>query len=335
MHLHKPFVFLFALLVAGALACNLPFSSAAPTGVPAPTDSGFAPAPQTEAAGTEQPAAEQPAAEQPAGQATDDPSVTKQAAGTPGMKRVTLATVSLLRDDGPLQKIVDEFAADTGYQVVVEAGGAGRAFRLGEKYVADALLVSEPGSEQEFIANGFGRDRILIMHSDYVLLGPQADPAGIKGAAGGAEALKKIAETKSKMYTSEGESATSQAESRLWKAAGVTPDGEWYTKRSDGLVGLVRLASDKNAYVLAPRSVYLETKQKEPGFKLEVLVEGSNDLRENYHLLTGNPDKSPKINYAGAMALAQYLLSPEVQALFNSYGVDIYGEQIYFGDAGQ
>jgi tungstate transport system substrate-binding protein len=255
-------------------------------------------------------------------------------AGGPANNKLTVATTDSLSSSGLLPLLIDDFQNKTGYEVKVEAGGAGRAFRLGEKFVADVLLVNDPGTEQKYLKDGYAKDRQIVMHTDYVLLGPADDPAGVKGSANAVEALKKIADKKALFYSRSTESSLSALEARLWKNAGITPSGSWYVKTEEGVVGSVKIASDKGAYTLAARSSYLEAKNKNNS-KLAIVLEGDPALFDIYHVLPGNGDKSPKINTAGAQAFVEYILSPEAQAIISAAGKDVYGEPIFFGDAGK
>lgn len=330
MRFRKSLILAVIVLVAGALACNLPMGGPKPT--PAPTDSGFAVPTQAGAtAPADDPAAETPVPGEPAStQPVDQPPPSE-----PEDKRVTLATTDSLSSFGLLQQLVNDFQNKTGYEVKIETGGAGRAFRLGEKYVADVLLVNEPGTEQKYLAEGYAKDRQIVMHTDYVLLGPQEDPAGVKGSANAVEALKKIATQQAKFVSRTVESPVSALEARLWKNAGITPSGAWYIPTEEGVVGAVKIASDKGAYILAARSSFLEFKGKSDNNQLAIVLEGDPALFDVYHVLPGNGDRSPKLNTAGAQAFVDYILSPEAQAIISATGKDVYGEPIFFGDAGK
>jgi tungstate transport system substrate-binding protein len=318
----KTIWFLILTLVLSALACNLPQPGSAPTA--APTDTGLQ-AP-TQPAG--QGAVVTSAA--PAAQSTPQPPAAGGA--SPDNEKLTLGTTSVLVGSGMIEKLLGPFQAKTGYEVKVEKGGAGRAIKLGEKYVADVLLVNEPGSEIKFVEEGNGKDRLPVMYSDYVLIGPASDPAGVKSAAKAKEAFKKIADTQSLFVTRSDNLGAQGAETKLWKAAGVSPQGTWYVFSDQGPVGALKLASDGQGYTLTDRVTFLQNKDQ---FQLEVLYEGDELMRDYYHVVTVNPDRSPKINYAGAQALAQFITSPEGQAIIQQIGVDQYGQPIFFPAAQQ
>lgn len=309
--------FLLFTLLLSALACNLPQAALSPAGEP--TDSGFQVPAQPGAQETSAPGATPPI------QTTSQPAVP----GSSGAdeNKLTLGTTSSLVDSGLLDALLNQFRASHNYRIVVEAGGAGRALRLGEKSVADVLLINEPGSEKKFIEEGFGKDRFPVMYADYVLVGPAADPAGIQGAASAAQALQKIASAQARFIAPADGMSAKGAETKLWKTAGVTPQGGWYTVTDQGPVGTLKLASDASAYALTERATFLKNKDK---FNLEILYEGDELLRDYYHVLTVNPDQSTKINYPAALALAQFLTSPEAQAIIQQFGVDTLGQPIFF-----
>jgi tungstate transport system substrate-binding protein len=317
MKFRKTIWLVLLTLVIGALACNLPQRAAAPAA--APTDAGFQAPAQTGEPETA------PSEVTPAAQTTV-PSAAPGAVAA-DQRKLTLGTTSSLVNSGLLDLLLAQFQANTGYEVKVEAGGAGRALRLGEKSVADVLLINDPGSEQKFIEDGFGKDRLSVMYSDFVILGPASDPAGIKSAASAAEAFKKIASTQANFFARSNSPDIQGAETKLWKTAGVSPEGAWYITSDQGPVGTLKLASDGNGYTLSDRATYLENKAQ---LQLEMLYQGDSLLRDAYHVLTVSPERSPKINYTGASALAQFLTSPEARAIIEKFGVDRFGEPIFF-----
>ncbi len=314
----KAIWFLLLILVLSAFACNLPQTTSQGTAIP--TDSGFQ-APTQPATSQETPAP----GNTPVVQAT--PASVDPGAVAPELKKLTLGTTSFLVGSGLIDQLLSQFQSRTGYEVKVERGGAGRVLRLGEKSVVDVLLINDPGSEKKFIEDGYGKDRLLVMYMDYIIVGPAADPAGVKSAASAAEAFKKIASAQAMFVTRSDTLGVQGAETKLWKAAGVAPQGSWYVVSDQGPVGALKQASDAQAYALTDRVTYLENRDK---FQLEILYEGDELLRDEYHLVTVNPDRSPKINYAAAQALAQFLTSAEVQALIQQFGVDRYGQPIFF-----
>lgn len=313
MRYRKTLWLLALTLIFSAFACNLPQGTPAPAS--APTDAGFQAPTQASPQETEAPGGA------PQTEVTPQPVVPGSVAAN--VNRLTVGTTTSLAQSGLLDVLLNQFRSQTGYEVIVETGGAGRVLRLAEKSIVDVLLVNEPGSEQKFMDDGFGRDRIRVMYADYVIVGPAADPASIKSATSAAEAFKKIADTQERFYTRDNQGV----ETKLWKAAGITPQGDWYVLSSEGPVGTLKLASDAGGYSLIDRATFLENKDK---FKLEILYQDDELLIENYHVLTVNPDRSPKINYDGALALAQFLTSPEAQAIIQQFGVDRFGQPVFF-----
>ena len=321
MRQRKIIWFLLLTLVLSAFACNLPQPGLAPA--PASTDSGLQAPTLSGVLETGEPSAI------PGAQTT--PQSPAAGVAEPENNELTLGTTSLLAGSGMIDQLLRQFQSQTGYEVKVETGGAGRALKLGEKYVVDVLLVNEPGSEIKFVEEGFGRDRQPVMYTDYVIVGPASDPAGIKNAAKAKEAFKKIADAQALFVSRSDNLGTQGAETKLWKAAGVTPQGDWYVFSDQGPVGALKLASDGQGYSLTDRATFLDNKDH---LQLEVLFEGDALLRDFYHVVTVNPDRSPKINYPAAQALAQFLASPEAKAIIQQTSVDQYGQPIFF-PAGQ
>jgi tungstate transport system substrate-binding protein len=317
MRYRKTIWFLLLTLVFSAFACNLPQNTPAPPA--APTDSGFQAPTQTGVQETAAPGITPPA------QTTSQPA----APGVPAAidDELTLGTTSNLVDSGLLEALLNQFRASADYEIVIESGGAGRALRLGEKAVADVLFINEPGSEQQFIEAGYGKDRLPVMYTDYVIIGPAADPANIKSAASAKDAFQKIASSQANFVAPSDAMNAKGLENKLWKEAGITPQGSWYAVTSEGPAGTLKLAADRDGYALTERATFLENRDK---IDLEVLYEGDPRLRDLYHVLTVNPDRSPKINYAAASALAQFLTSPEAKAIIQQFGVDRYGQPIFF-----
>jgi tungstate transport system substrate-binding protein len=311
--------FLLFTLLLSALACNLPQAAISPPGEP--TDSGFQVPAQPGVQETSAPGAT------PLLQTTSQPAAPAGAGTGANENKLTLGTTSSLVDSGLLDALLNQFRTSADYRIVVEAGGAGRALRLGEKSVADVLLINEPGSEKKFIEEGFGKDRLPVMYADYVIVGPATDPAGVKGATNAAQALQKIAGAQARFIAPADGMSTKGAETKLWKTAGITPQGGWYTVTDQGPVGTLKLASDASGYAITERATFLENQDK---FNLEILYEGDELLRDYYHVLTVNPDRSPKINYPAALALAQFLTSAEAQAIIQQFGVDTLGQPIFF-----
>jgi tungstate transport system substrate-binding protein len=204
---------------------------------------------------------------------------------------------------------------------------------MGAKGEADVLLVHSPAAEKKFMADGNGVERRLVMHNDYIILGPPADPAKIKGMKKAAEAFKKIAATGSVFMSRGDNSGTNAKEKDIWKATGVKYEGEkWYQQTGLGMGQTLAVAAEKKAYTLADRGTYLALKKN---LGLDILVEGDGILLNIYHVIEVNPKKWPKANFTGAKTFGDFMVSKETQAIIKTFGVDKYGSPLFFPDAGK
>jgi tungstate transport system substrate-binding protein len=247
-------------------------------------------------------------------------------------KTVILATTTSTQDSGLLDILVPLFEKESGYTVKTVAVGSGQAMKMGEKGEADVLLVHSPDAETKFMADGFGITRRLVMHNDFIILGPPADPARAKGSTA-AEAMKRIAQS-SALFASRGDnSGTHAKEKGLWKAAGVNPEGQkWYQQTGLGMGQTLNVAAEKKAYVLADRATYLSLRK---GLGLDILVEGDGKLLNIYHVIELNAAKWPKVNAAGGKAFADFMVSRKAQEAIGRFGVDRFGTPLFFPDAGK
>ncbi|MBN2548565.1 MAG: substrate-binding domain-containing protein [Anaerolineales bacterium] len=248
----------------------------------------------------------------------------------PAVVELILATTTSTQDSGLLDILIPAFEQQTGYIVKVVAVGSGQAMKMGEEGNADVLLVHAPASEVDFMANGFGAERKLVMHNDFIFVGPASDPAGIKGAATSVDALKKIAEAQAVFLSRGDDSGTHKMELILWKAAGITPEGAWYQETGQGMGATLKIASEKAGYTLADRATYLATQDT---LQLEILLEGDKALLNVYHVITVNPAKWPKVNAEGATAFMNFMVSDETQKIIGEFGQDKYGQSLFFPDA--
>ena len=248
-------------------------------------------------------------------------------------KNLILATTTSTQDSGLLDVLVPLFEKQTGYFVKTIAVGSGQAMVMGEKGEADVLLVHSPEAEVKFMAGGFGVDRRLVMHNDFVIVGPPADPAGISGLKRATEAFSKIA-AKQALFLSRGDNSGTHAEEKaLWKAAGINPEGQkWYQQTGLGMGQTLNVASEKRTYTLSDRGTYLAMKKR---LDLAILVEGDRQLLNIYHVIEVNPEKWPRVNSAGAKAFEAFMLAPETQARIRTFGVDTFGSPLFFPDAGK
>ena len=256
---------------------------------------------------------------------------TEVPAAAPANPNLILATTTSTQDSGLLDVLVPMFEEQTGYTVQTIAVGSGEAMKMGEEGNADVLLVHAPASEKTFMEAGNGMDRFLVMHNDFIIVGPAADPAGIKGMTSAVDALKAIFETGSPFITRGDDSGTHKKELALWKSAGFDLDGQaWYTETGQGMGASMIVASEKEAYILTDRATYLANKDN---YQLELLVEGDNSLLNVYHVITVNQSKWSDVNYDGALAFAKFMTEAATQDVIGKFGVEKYGQQLFIPDA--
>ena len=254
-------------------------------------------------------------------------------AAGPAQKNLILATTTSTQDSGLLDVLIPMFEKKTGYFVKTIAVGSGQAMAMGQKGEADVLLVHSPDAEKKFMAEGYGVNRLIVMHNDYIIIGPPADPAAIKGGSSTLEAFKKIAAAGSLFMSRGDNSGTHAKEQGIWKAAGIKPEGQkWYQQTGLGMGQTLNVAAEKKGYTLADRGTWLSL-QKNLG--LPILKEGDSILLNVYHVIGVNPAKWPKVNADGAKAFSDFMLSGETQGIVKTFGVEKYGGALFFPDAGK
>lgn len=260
-------------------------------------------------------------------------SITTVSAASPKQKNIILSTTTSTQDSGLLDVLIPIFEKQTGFFVKTIAVGSGQAMAMGQKGEADVLLVHSPAAEKKFIAEGYGVNRRIIMHNDFVIVSPPADPAGIKGVKSAAEAFKKIAAANAIFMSRGDNSGTHAKEKAIWKAAGITPEGQkWYQETGLGMGQTLSVASEKRTYTLADRGTYLALKKN---LGLDILTEGDAILLNIYHVIEVNPAKWPKVNAAGARAFADFMVSGQAQEIIKTFGVDKFGSPLFFPAAGK
>lgn len=245
-------------------------------------------------------------------------------------KDIILATTTSTQDSGLLDALIPRFEKATGYRVKTIAVGSGQAMALGKKGEADVLLVHSPEAEQAFISEGFGINRRLVMHNDFILLGPGQDPAGVKTTKSAPEALKKIAD-RGALFLSRGDnSGTHALEKKLWKAVGINPEEKtWYQQTGLGMGQTLGVAAEKMAYTLADRGTYLALKKS---LGMTILSEGDAALKNIYHVIEVNPARFSAVNQAGAKAFADFMRSKEARDVIAVFGRELYGSPLFFLD---
>ncbi len=248
-------------------------------------------------------------------------------------KNIILATTTSTQDSGLLDALLPVFEKQSGYFVKTIAVGSGQAIAMGAKGEADVLLVHSPADEKKFMDEGNGMRRQLIMHNDFIIVGPAADPAGIKAAKTAPEAFKKIAEKKALFMSRGDKSGTHSKEKKIWEAAAIDPENQpWYQQTGLGMGQTLSVAAEKKGYTLADRGTYLSLKKN---LGLEVLCQGDKSLLNIYHVIEVSPQKSPKANAAGAKAFADFMVSAPAQKLIGAFGVEKFGAALFTPDAGK
>jgi tungstate transport system substrate-binding protein len=177
---------------------------------------------------------------------------------------------------------------------------------------------------------GFGKDRFLIMHNDFVIVGPVNDPAAIRSGISAGEALNSIASAQAAFASRGDDSGTHKKERAIWASVDLTPDWEDYIESGQGMGATLIIASEKEAYTMTDRATYLANQEN---LDLEILVEGDEILLNVYHVMTVNPEKWENANYEGALAFAEFMVSDEIQALIKEFGIDKFGQPLFFPDA--
>ncbi len=243
---------------------------------------------------------------------------------------IILATTTSTYDSGLLDELLPVFKEEFGYDVKPIAVGTGEAIAMGKRGEADLILVHSRKSEDEFVAGGFGTKRYDVMHNDFIIIGPEEDAAGIKGL-GAAEAYTAIAEARALFVSRDDNSGTNKKEISIWKETGIIPEGNWYIETGQGMGSALRIADEKNAYIMTDRGTYLSQKKS---LILIVLVDNDPELFNQYGIIPVNPEKHPDlgINYQGATDLVEFITGPEGQDIIREFGKDKFGQSLFYTD---
>ena len=271
---------------------------------------------------------------------TDTPASAAAARPTPvprsGSDRdVILATTTSTQDSGLLDVLVPLFEEQTGYQVKTVSVGTGAALALGARGESDVVLVHAPASEVQWMAQGNGTERLLVMHNDFLLVGPADDPAHVKGTASALDALKQIASAGAPFVSRGDNSGTQQLELSLWQKDGISPKGQpWYIESGTGMGQTLTIADERQAYTISDRATWLAFTGK---IQLPIVVERDPVLLNVYHVMPVNPAKFPgvPINAAGGQAFADFMVEPATQKVIGDFGRDKYGQALFVPDAGK
>jgi len=245
-------------------------------------------------------------------------------------RSIVVASTTSTQDSGLFGHLLPLFKAKTGIDVRVIAQGTGQALDTARRGDADVVFVHARAQEEKFLAEGFGVKRYEVMYNDFVLIGPKADPAGVKGQS--IEAALKAIQAKAAPFVSRGDrSGTHAAELALWKLAGIdleTARGPWYREIGQGMGAALNTASAMEAYVLSDRGTWLSFRNRGD---LAIVVEGDKRLFNQYGVMLVNPEKHPQVKKDLGQAFVDWLISGEGQAAIAGYQID--GQQLFFPNA--
>ena len=251
---------------------------------------------------------------------------------TPENPDIILATTTSTQDSGLLDVLIPMFEEQTGYRVKTIAVGTGQALAMGEKGEADVLLTHAPASEKPLVESGAVTNYQLVMHNDFILVGPSSDPAKVKDLKSVADAFKAISESSSIFVSRGDDSGTDKKEKGIWKDINIPNEGSWYQETGQGMGQTLNIASQKEGYTLTDRATFLAQKDN---LQLEIAVQGEKSLLNIYHVMQVNEEKFPKVNADGAKAFVEFMIDSKTQDIIGEFGMDEYGEPLFFKDAGK
>jgi tungstate transport system substrate-binding protein len=258
-------------------------------------------------------------------------SATNSSGGAAAKGSLILATTTSTQDSGLLDDLLPVFTKDTGWTVKTLAVGSGQALELGRRGEADVLLVHSPAAEKAFMAEGKAGQRRLVMHNDFVIVGPADDPAGIKGMDS-VDAMKKIAAAPAVFISRGDDSGTNAKEKDIWAKAGITPKGAWYQATGQGMGATLRVADQKAGYTLSDRATYLAQRDT---LKLQILSEGDPSLLNVYHVIEMTTKAGSRVQPDAAKAFADWIVSPAIQQRIGEFGKAKFGQPLFTPDAGK
>lgn len=252
-------------------------------------------------------------------------------------REILLATTTSTRDAGLLDTLLPLFERESGYRVKVIAVGSGQALALGRRGDADVVLSHAPEAEHPLVDSGYLLRRRLVMHNDFLIVGPASDPAGLRGLTDAVAAMRRVATARA-LFVSRGDrSGTNLLERKLWQQAEIEPppagqgDG-WYLDAGQGMAATLQMADEKRAYTITDRATYLAWRDR---VQLVPLAEGDPVLYNVYHVMEVNPRNAPRVNAQGARALADWFVAAATQRLIGAFGTSRFGQSLFVPDAGK
>jgi tungstate transport system substrate-binding protein len=250
-------------------------------------------------------------------------------------EQIILATTTSTNDSGLLDVLVPEFEDQYDYNVKIIAVGSGQAIEMGQRGDADVLLAHAPSSEEQFVADGYGVNRQLVMHNDFIIVGPADDPAGVAHTDDALDALQAIADHEAAFFSRGDDSGTHKLELKLWEELGMTPTPDsdsWYEETGSGMGPTLQTTNQREGYTISDRATYLAQQEN---LDLAILSEGDAVLLNIYHVMQVNPDRFDDVNAEGGAAFVAFMVADATQQLIGEFGVEEFGQQLFVPDAGK
>lgn len=244
-----------------------------------------------------------------------------------------MATTTSTDNTGLLDYLAPIFAEDTGWKLEWSSVGTGEALKMGENGDVDIVLVHSKASEEEFVANGYGVERVPVMYNDFIIVGPEAEDAYGDDVE---SCLKAIAEGNLPFVSRGDDSGTDKKEKKLWPAYELDPTANPnYVESGQGMGATITMADEQKAYCLTDRGTWLSQKNNaDMEIELNIVCQGAKDLLNQYGVIAVNPEKYVDTNIEGANAFIEWICSDEVQALIGQFGVEEYGQALFTPNAG-
>lgn len=255
----------------------------------------------------------------------------KQAEEPAEERSFILATTTSTEDSGLLDYLLPMFKEKTGIQVNVVAKGTGAALELAKNGDADGVLVHAKAQEEQFVADGFSKERFDVMYNDFIIVGQESDPAGLLTNAPNdpIKAFTLVSEKQAAFISRADESGTHTKEKSYWKDANITPQGEWYVEAGTGMGAVLQMASEKQGYTLTDRATYLAMKDE---IDLVIVTEKNDKMYNQYGVMMVNPEKYP-VKEAEVQEFIDFILSDEGQELIGTFGVEEFGQPLFVPNA--
>ncbi|MCH7709150.1 MAG: substrate-binding domain-containing protein [Myxococcales bacterium] len=245
-------------------------------------------------------------------------------------RSLILATTTSTQDSGLLDELIPLFEKKTGFRVKTIAVGTGEALKMSGRGDADVLLAHAPAEEQKYVDDGSIVNRQLVMHNNFLIVGPESDPAGIRGLENASDGMARISAAQASFVSRGDNSGTHFTEQSLWKAAGIEPSGDWYIEAGQGMGATLMIASEKQAYTLVDGGTFLAMLDR---LDLTSLLEGDEVLLNLYSVSEVNPARFPKVNNVGARAFSDFIRDPDTQVIIGKFGIAKFGRPLFFPDA--